>query len=572
MDQTVDNQMATPEILQRKYRFIRLIGEGANGKTYLAVERVSGEKVAVKQLKAVSDFKSFDLFKREVETMKSVDIDGVPKYVDYVERSGSVDDYYLVQEYIDGKSLLDCIDASNEACETMSEEMVWAFGRRMAWILHSLETQYQPPIIHRDIKPSNILLTDDKEYYLIDFGAVANPERKSLNSTIAGTQGYMAPEQLMGDCTIQSDYYGLGATMLHMLTGVAPYKIDTTGMKMMFEAVIDDNAPETSTRMRKLLEKLLAVKPEDRPKNSEELIGLMSGKGIYDECTQENLKCIERHETIARMGRFLERHRVLRYPLSLLALYPISFLLLYHGGIVVFWIGLVLQFVICVAITANFMFAYGMGFIFALLTCYGLILFANLMASLDRDKFVSGKVVLNWPVVLWQYELMDPRYERRELDFSIEANDANIDEYGIVFGTIEKVEGQTDKKALYTFELGGMVFVGRFTFSVSKYDEDTYHELMEEVPELMEAFAENIEDNDYLVGAEVRVDYCLSEPGFGLRLNFDQRDKRIMLLEPWLARGDRSIRYDESGLGGDSDAAVKKRMTIRLNRRAGRYR
>ena len=572
MNQTVDNQMATPEILQRKYRFIRLIGEGANGKTYLAVERVSGEKVAVKQLKAVSDFKSFDLFKREVETMKSVDIDGVPKYVDYVERSGSVDDYYLVQEYIDGKSLLDCIDALNEACETMSEEMVWAFGRRMAWILHSLETQYQPPIIHRDIKPSNILLTDDKEYYLIDFGAVANPERKSLNSTIAGTQGYMAPEQLMGDCTIQSDYYGLGATMLHMLTGVAPYKIDTTGMKMMFEAVIDDNAPETSTRMRKLLEKLLAVKPEDRPKNSEELIGLMSEKGIYDECTQANLECIEQHETIARMGRFLERHRVLRYPLSLLALYPISFLLLYHGGIVVFWIGLVLQFVICVAITANFMFAYGMGFIFALLTCYGLILFANLMASLDRDKFVSGKVVLNWPVVLWQYELMDPRYERRELDFSIEANDANIDEYGIVFGTIEKVEGQTDKKALYTFELGGMVFVGRFTFSVSKYDEDTYHELMEEVPELMEAFAENIEDNDYLVGAEVSVDYCLSEPGFGLRLSFDQRDKRIMLLEPWLARGDRSIRYDEFGLGGDSDAAVKKRMTIRLNRRAGRYR
>ena len=191
---------------------------------------------------------------------------------------------------------------------------------------------------------------------------------------------------------------------------------------------------------------------------------------------------------------------------------------------------------------------------------------------LNAVALVSGKVVLNWPVVLWQYELMDPRYERRELDFSIEANDANIDEYGIVFGTIEKVEGQTDKKALYTFELGGMVFVGRFTFSVSKYDEATYHELMEEVPELMEAFAENIEDNDYLVGAEVSVDYCLSEPGFGLRLSFDQRDKRIMLLEPWLARGDRSIRYDEFGLGGDSDAAVKKRMTIRLNRRAGRYR
>ena len=104
MDKDEALTIETPEILRRKYRFIRQIGEGANGITYLAVERVSGEKVAVKQLKKVDDFKSFDLFRREVETMKSVDIDGVPKYIDYIERSGSLDDYYLVQEYIDNRS------------------------------------------------------------------------------------------------------------------------------------------------------------------------------------------------------------------------------------------------------------------------------------------------------------------------------------------------------------------------------------------------------------------------------------------------------------------------------------
>ena len=86
MDKDEALTIETPEILRRKYRFIRQIGEGANGITYLAVERVSGEKVAVKQLKKVDDFKSFDLFRREVETMKSVDIDGVPKYIDYIER------------------------------------------------------------------------------------------------------------------------------------------------------------------------------------------------------------------------------------------------------------------------------------------------------------------------------------------------------------------------------------------------------------------------------------------------------------------------------------------------------
>ena len=197
---TAKPEIATPEIMQRRYRFVRLIGEGSYAKTYLAVDRVSGAKVAVKQLKTVGDFKSLDLFRREVETMKSVDIDGVPKYLDYIERSGSLDDYYLVQEYIDGQSLLEYIENLNKNGKTVSEHIVWDFALRMLSILTSLETEYQPPIIHRDIKPSNILVTQDNAFYLIDFGAVANPERKSLNSTIAGTQGYMAPEQLRYPC------------------------------------------------------------------------------------------------------------------------------------------------------------------------------------------------------------------------------------------------------------------------------------------------------------------------------------------------------------------------------------
>lgn len=180
-----------------------------------------------------------------------------------------------MQEYIDGQSLLEYIEKLNKNGKTVGEPIVWDFARRMLSILTSLETEYQPPIIHRDIKPSNILVTQDNAFYLIDFGAVANPERKSLNSTIAGTQGYMAPEQLMGDCTIQSDYYGLGATMLHLLTGVAPYKIDDEGMKLLFEQVIDERAPKTSRRMREVLARLLAVKPEDRPKNCQELSNLV---------------------------------------------------------------------------------------------------------------------------------------------------------------------------------------------------------------------------------------------------------------------------------------------------------
>ena len=412
MDKDEALTIETPEILRRKYRFIRQIGEGANGITYLAVERVSGEKVAVKQLKKVDDFKSFDLFRREVETMKSVDIDGVPKYIDYIERSGSLDDYYLVQEYIDGQSLLEYIENLNKNGKTVSEHIVWDFALRMLSILTSLETEYQPPIIHRDIKPSNILVTQDNAFYLIDFGAVANPERKSLNSTIAGTQGYMAPEQLMGDCTIQSDYYGLGATMLHMITGVPPYKIDTDGMKLQFEQVIAEQAPHTSERMIGALSKLLAVRPEERPKNCAELYELLNKSESEDDNDNRKKK----------------RNKY------------------------------------------------------------------DLKSYKDRDGHAIGK--------------------------------------------IQKVIGQNVKTVFYTFECNDDVFVGYFNVKLAKYDEKEFQELYTKNPELFSEFVDNIENNDYLIGAKVNVKYSFGENSCGSHLAKEQDEVRIQLLEPWIKKGE----------------------------------
>lgn len=409
---TAKPEIATPEIMQRRYRFVRLIGEGSYAKTYLAVDRVSGAKVAVKQLKTVGDFKSLDLFRREVETMKSVDIDGVPKYLDYVERKGSYDDYYIVQEFIDGRSLLDCIDEMNESGLVFAERIVLDFANSMVQILFFLETQYQPPIIHRDIKPSNILLTPDMKFYLIDFGAVANPERKSLNSTIAGTQGYMAPEQLMGDCTIQSDYYGLGATMLHMITGVPPYKIDTDGMKLQFEQVIAEQAPHTSERMIGALSKLLAVRPEERPKNCAELYELLNKSESEDD--NDNRK--------KKWNKY------------------------------------------------------------------------DLKSYKDRDGHAIGK--------------------------------------------IQKVIGQNVKTVFYTFECNDDVFVGYFNVRLAKYDEKEFQTLYAKNPELFSEFVDNIENNDYLIGAKVNVKYNFGENSCGSRLAKDQDEVRIQLLEPWIKKGE----------------------------------
>ena len=88
---------------------------------------------------------------------------------------------------------------------------------------------------------------------------------------MAGTFGYMPPEQMQGESCIQSDYYAIGATALHMLTGVAPYMMESKGFELDFLSAVQKYAPETSENMQKLLAWLLEPKAGNRPSSAREL-------------------------------------------------------------------------------------------------------------------------------------------------------------------------------------------------------------------------------------------------------------------------------------------------------------
>ncbi len=294
----------TPNALTQRYTYIELVGAGAAGKTYKAYDKLTGEHVAIKALRGQVDFKTRELFDREVETLKSIDVKGVPKFIDIVESPESADEVYLVQEFVDGVSLSALLDGAKSKAElsndetdqhaetsespksdsalsdddkdkrvdvTIDEAFVKRFIVEIAGILDALQTQYTPPIIHRDIKPSNILYDSKSDrFYLIDFGSVTNPQRKSLNSTIAGTQGYMAPEQLLGDATIQSDFYGLGATALHLATGVSPVDMQSDGFTLLYDKYIDPL--KWNYLVKVLIKRLLAPSPADRPQSAREIL------------------------------------------------------------------------------------------------------------------------------------------------------------------------------------------------------------------------------------------------------------------------------------------------------------
>ena len=260
-DEAVD-EVAWPTALREKFTPLRKLGQGTQGSVYLALRKSDGQKVAVKAIRihSVQNWKEYDLFKREAIALQSLQIKGVAKFYDYdefLEEKNPV--ACIVQEYIDGRSLQDMIRSGYR----FTLRKIFEIAGQILNILEQLH-QHEPPIIHRDIKPSNILIktldADHFEVYLIDFGAVANPQVQGGGSTVAGTYGYMPPEQLMGTPCAASDFYSFAATLVHVLSGVEPGMMEVSD----FRLVIDPHLQNIPRPVVRLLHRMLEPKAESR--------------------------------------------------------------------------------------------------------------------------------------------------------------------------------------------------------------------------------------------------------------------------------------------------------------------
>ncbi len=276
-----------PEVISFEYEFIKKIGEGANGETWLVKNRINKNRAAIKCLKlnTIEDLKAVELFEREVQLLQSIRVSGVPQFYRYINDKAT-NRSYLVQEYIPAPSIQSMLDEHI----IFSEAETLLVAKQLTQIVYQLQTLYSPPIIHRDIKPSNILYDRKlRSVYLIDFGSVTHPEKRSGGSTIAGSFGYMPPEQLIGDVDIQSDYYAIGATMLHMMTGVFPGTISSDVYQLEFDQVLNETAPKTSKPMRSLLASLLSADIDKRPSSAEALL-----QALYEVQDQSQANWIQR--------------------------------------------------------------------------------------------------------------------------------------------------------------------------------------------------------------------------------------------------------------------------------------
>jgi Tol biopolymer transport system component/tRNA A-37 threonylcarbamoyl transferase component Bud32 len=247
------------------YRILNEIGRGGMANVYLAEQPSVGRKVAVKVLPShfLQDQTFLKRFTREVEVIARLQHPHILPIYDFGEQDGMP---YIVMAYLTGGTLADRIRESGAGLPPDEA------ARLLDQVAGALDFAHQKGIIHRDFKPSNVLLDEDGNAYLADFGIARVTEETAqlTGSGVIGTPAYMAPEMSKaGGVTPLIDIYALGVTLYQMLTGRLPYEADTPmGVLMAHMAEPVPNAldlrPDLPPGAQTVIERAMSKEPGQR--------------------------------------------------------------------------------------------------------------------------------------------------------------------------------------------------------------------------------------------------------------------------------------------------------------------
>ncbi|MGK7892746.1 MAG: serine/threonine protein kinase [Xenococcus sp. (in: cyanobacteria)] len=200
-----------PDLTPYGYKIISELGCNREGGriTWKGKELANDRLVVIKQFcfaTADSTWSGYKSYQREINLLQNLNHEGIPKYLESLETDNG---FCLIQEYIEAIPLA--------KFENISLEQIQLLTIRILDILVYLQER-EDFILHRDLKPENILVDSELKPYLIDFGLAKIGDRENTaSSIIQGTPGFMAPEQAIAP-TKSSDLYGLGVTIICLLT------------------------------------------------------------------------------------------------------------------------------------------------------------------------------------------------------------------------------------------------------------------------------------------------------------------------------------------------------------------
>ena len=254
-----------------RYQIIRTIGEGGMANVYLAHDLILDRNVAVKILRGdlADDEKFVRRFQREAIAASSLSHPNIVEMYDVGEDEGK---YYIVMEYVEGKTLKNLIKKRGGL--TLPEVI-----DIMTQLTSAIACAHDSNIIHRDIKPQNVLIKEDGLVKITDFGiAMAlNSNELTQTNSVMGSVHYLPPEQANGKgATVKSDIYSLGIVMFELLTGQLPFKGDNAveiaikQMKNQIPSVCNINSliPQS---VENIILKACAKNPKNRYNNVVEM-------------------------------------------------------------------------------------------------------------------------------------------------------------------------------------------------------------------------------------------------------------------------------------------------------------
>ncbi|MCT7951115.1 serine/threonine protein kinase [Ancylothrix sp. C2] len=261
-------------LLENRYRIQRILSDKTGfGKIYEAEEAGNPKILKILKDELNNNLKAVELFEQEANVLGQLNHPGIPKvdgYFQFSTKNGPVL-HCIAMEKIDGPNLSEWLQQRNN--QPIKEELALTWLKQLTEILHLVHSQNY---LHRDIKPSNIMLRNGGQLVLIDFGTAREMTYTYLAAVNAGnpvtaieSRGYTAPEQANGHAVPQSDFFSLGRTFVHLMTG--RYPLD------MYDGLNDllnwrPYAVHISPLLLDFIDSLMAREVNKRPANTQAIL------------------------------------------------------------------------------------------------------------------------------------------------------------------------------------------------------------------------------------------------------------------------------------------------------------
>ena len=261
-----------PRVFSGRYELTHLVARGGMAQVYRARDRLLDRPVALKVLfPELSVDRAFvERFRREAQAAANLSHPNIVPVFDWGEDSGT---YYIVMEYVDGQPLSQALKTGGP----MPPARVAQIGARVA---DALAYAHRHGVVHRDVKPGNVLLTNDEQVKVTDFGiarAINTEESLTQTGAVMGTATYFSPEQAEGvGVDARSDIYSLGVVLFEMVAGRPPFLGDSpvaVASKHVREQAppLHDFSPSVPSALEAIIAKAMAKSADLRYQSATDL-------------------------------------------------------------------------------------------------------------------------------------------------------------------------------------------------------------------------------------------------------------------------------------------------------------